>query len=103
MLNLSKKKKSVIHKEMADQYNQYAGYNGEIRENYGSNGCNTCPMSADTPPVQETGTMMTSCPRCTSIYMVLKNRSPYDRMYLRSYNRLPSHYQTNLDSLVFAP
>jgi hypothetical protein len=44
-------------------------------------------MGASTPEVQETGQMMTPCKRCTSIYMVLKNRSPYDRMYLRSYNR----------------
>jgi hypothetical protein len=35
--------------------------------------------------------------------MALKDRSPFDRMYLRSYNKLPAHYPTNLDSLVFAP
>jgi len=81
----------------------YRDNNGVIRENYGSSGSGSCPMSANNSSIQETGQVITPCKGCTSIYMALKDRSPFDRMYLRSYNRLPAHYQTNLDSLVFAP
>jgi len=35
--------------------------------------------------------------------MVLRDRSPFDRAALRTYNRLPAQYNTNLDTLVFAP
>lgn len=66
-----------------------------VRENY-------C-ASAQRAGVDETGKMQTPCDKCTSIYMVLKNRSPFDRASLRTYNRLPAQYNTRLDTLVFAP
>lgn len=53
--------------------------------------------------VDETGKTQTPCDKCTSIYMVLKNRSAFDRAALRTYNRLPAQYNTRLDTLVFAP
>jgi hypothetical protein len=77
---------------------------GMVRENFnGCNGDTNCLSPPQMARVQETGDMQTPCKSCTSIYNALKNRSPYDRMYLRSYNRLPAHYSTGLDSLVFAP
>jgi len=75
-----------------------------IRENFnGCNGLSSCLSEPQMAPVQETGNTYSPCMNCTSIYMALKDRSPFDRMYLRSYNKLPAHYPTNLDSLVFAP
>lgn len=53
--------------------------------------------------VDELNKMQTSCDKCTSIYMVLRDRSPFDRAALRRYNRLPAQYNTRLDTLVFAP
>ena len=88
---------------MQTYYNQCGQPAPVVRENYGCNGANTCPMSAKTIPVQDVNQVQTPCHKCTSIYLALKDRSDYDKAYLRSYNRLPAHYQTNLDSLVFAP
>lgn len=72
--------------------NQYAG----VRENY-------CPTNAQRVGIDETNQMQTSCDKCTSIWMVLRDRSPFDRAALRTYNRLPGQYNTRLDTLVFAP
>lgn len=59
--------------------------------------------SAQRADVEEVNKTQTPCDKCTSIYMVLRDRSPYDRAALRSYNRLPAQYNTRLDTLVFAP
>lgn len=53
--------------------------------------------------VDEVNNVQTSCEKCTSIHMVLRDRSPFDRAALRTYNRLPAQYNTRLDTLVFAP
>lgn len=85
-------------------YQRYNQPRHVVRENF--NGCNgdiNCLMAPKMAKVAETNEIQTPCKSCTSIYLALKDRSPYDRMYLRNYNRLPSHYATNLDSLVFAP
>lgn len=68
---------------------------GFVREDY-------C-ASAQRAGVEELNKMQTPCDKCTSIYMVLRDRSPFDRAALRTYNRLPAHYDTRLDTLVFAP
>lgn len=69
-----------------------------VRENYGD-----CPAQANRLDVQQTAQAVTGCPACTSIYMAVKDRSTYDRAYLRQYNRLPAQYNTDLVELVFAP
>ena len=71
----------------------------QVRENYDGQ-CLTQPQRAE---VKQTGQVQTPCHACTSIHMALQNRSDFDRQYLRSYNRLPAHYPTNLEALVFAP
>jgi hypothetical protein len=80
---------SISHQQMA----------GQVIENYDGQ-CVAQPQRAE---VQQVGQVQTPCMACTSIQLALKDRSPYDRMYLRSYNRLPAHYPTNLEALVFAP
>lgn len=67
----------------------------DVRENY-------C-ASAQRAEVDDLNKMQTPCDKCTSIYMVLRDRSPFDRAALRTYNRLPAQYNTRLDTLVFAP
>lgn len=69
-----------------------------VRENYGE-----CPAQANRLDVNQTAQTVTGCPACTSIYMAVKDRSDYDRAYLRQYNRLPAQYNTELETLVFAP
>lgn len=59
--------------------------------------------SAQRASVDDVNQVQTPCSKCTSIYMVLRDRSPYDRASLRTYNRLPAQYNTRLDTLVFAP
>ena len=66
-----------------------------VRENY----C-AAPVRAG---VGEVGNTQTPCEKCTSIHMVLRDRSAFDRTALRTYNRLPAQYNTRLDTLVFAP
>lgn len=77
-----------------DRYQQHV-----VRENYDG----ACPADANRLGVQETGQTVTGCPACTSIHMAVKDRSEFDRSYLRQYNRLPSQYDTQLETLVFAP
>lgn len=67
----------------------------DVRENYCAS-----PKRAG---VDETNQVQTPCDKCTSIYMVLRDRSSFDRAALRTYNRLPAQYNTRLDTLVFAP
>jgi hypothetical protein len=67
----------------------------DVRENY----CASTQRAA----VDDLNKMQTPCEKCTSIYMVLRDRSPFDRAALRTYNRLPAQYNTRLDTLVFAP
>lgn len=68
-----------------------------------NNGCSNCLMVPKSADVQALGEPMSPCMNCTSIYMAMRDRSPYDRAYLNAYNKLPGMYVTNLDSLVFAP
>ena len=79
---------------------QQPTYQGQnvVRENFGE-----CPAQAEWPNVPETSQTQTPCASCTSIYMAIKDRSPYDRAFLRAYNRLPAQYNTQLESLIFAP
>lgn len=72
--------------------------NNIIRENYGE-----CPMEASRANVLQTGQVQTPCNSCTSIHTVLKDRSPYDIRSLQAYNRLPAQYNTQLETLIFAP
>jgi len=73
-------------------------------ENYiGPNCSKNCLMNPDSADIQQLGEPMSPCMNCTSIYMAMRDRSPFDRAYLRAYNKLPGMYVTNLDSLVFAP
>jgi hypothetical protein len=67
----------------------------DVRENYCAS-----PMRAE---VDDVNKMQTPCDKCTSIWMVLRDRSPFDRAALRTYNRLPAQYNTRLETLVFAP
>lgn len=107
---LKKKKKNNPEEKkrrMQRQHNQQPLQNqigGGVRENF--NGCSgniNCLAAPQNAMAKDMGGVSSPCMKCTSIYMALKDRSPYDRMYLRTYNRLPSNYVTNLDSLVFAP
>jgi len=76
----------------------------QVMEPYtGPNCSKNCLMNPDSADIQQLGEPMSPCMNCTSIYMAMRDRSPFDRAYLRAYNKLPGMYVTNLDSLVFAP
>ena len=70
----------------------------DIRENYGE-----CPAQAERLDIKQTGNTQTPCQKCTSIYLALRDRSDFDKSFLRQYNRLPAQYNTQLDTLIFAP
>jgi len=84
------------------QQDIYNNNNRVIREYYGE--CNgNCPAQPVRAGVDDTQNVQTPCHKCTSIYIALRDRSPFDRAFLRTYNRLPAQYNTRLDTLVFAP
>jgi len=74
-----------------------------MKEDFNGVGCVNCPMQPKSATAQVLAEPDSPCMNCTSIYMAMRDRSPYDRAYLRAYNKLPGMYVTNLDSLVFAP
>jgi len=74
-----------------------------MKENFNGVGCVSCPMQPKSATAQVLAEPDSPCMNCTSIYMAMRDRSPFDRAYLRAYNKLPGMYVTNLDSLVFAP
>ena len=70
-------------------------YDNHVREDY-------C-ASANRAEVDEVNRVQTPCEKCTSIHMVLRDRSAFDRSALRTYNRRTAQYNTRLDTRVFAP
>jgi hypothetical protein len=69
----------------------------EFKENY-----DCCPSSAKNEHVKKLQNLSTPCGECASIYYAKKNRTDYDKFWIKFYNTKAQNTPTNLLDLQFA-